>query len=56
MAAVPKTTATDRAGGRAPAEGQFLSNRPKIVFCNDSKEGFCVHFPIYMYSSVKLLN
>ena len=26
-----------------------------FVFCNDSKEGFCVDFPIYMYSSVKFV-
>ena len=26
-----------------------------LFFCNDSKEGFCVDFPIYMYSSVKFV-
>ncbi len=26
-----------------------------FVFLNDSKEGFCVDFPIYMYSSVKFV-
>ena len=26
-----------------------------IFFCNNSKECFCVDFPIYMYSSVKFV-